>query len=75
MASTVVLMELDRPGKIADEILRRLDGAFFAGEPHHLGQFEVVAEEMDVEEMRREIATIAAAVNPDWADYMHFVVP
>jgi hypothetical protein len=71
--ATVVIMEIDEPGDVADRILGRLDAAFFVGKPHHLGQFEVMADIGDIEAMRERIAAVATEANPDWEDYMHFV--
>lgn len=74
MASQIsVFMEVEKPGGITDAILERLGRAFRVEDPHHLGQFQVLVEDIDAAAARQRIVAVSAGVNLSWESYVHFV--
>jgi hypothetical protein len=66
---TVVVMEIAKPGDDTDALLIELNRRFSVAEPHHLGQFEVIVQDVaDLEAGRQAIAVEADRINPDWDD-------
>jgi hypothetical protein len=74
MASqTRVFMEVEKAGRIADAILERLRGVFGVSDQHHLGQFEVLVADINSDAARQRIVAVAASVNLNWENHVHFV--
>ena len=68
-----VLMEVVQSGPIAEAILERLGSAFQLSDPQQLGQFEVVIPSSDSDDARGRIAAVAAGVDLNWENFVHFI--